>query len=432
LVIGGGAAGLTAAYTAAENGADVLLLERNERPARKILLTGKGRCNVTNACSDLREIIANIPGNGQFLYSALSRYMPQDAISFFEENGVPLKTERGRRVFPVSDKSTDITDALVRACRRTGVRVEHGRAAQLIIKDGQCLGAITEEGGEYRAAAVIVATGGLSYPQTGSTGDGYALAKQAGHTVTALRPSLVALDCHEGFVSSLQGLSLRNVTLRAIDTQTNRVVFEELGEMLFTHFGVSGPLALSASAHMRDMGSAPSRYRLQIDLKPARSAEQLEERIQREISGQRLGDSFCPQEDAPNQTPSHGGRKNFINVLNSILPKSLVPVIMRLAGFPLDLRASQLTREQRRTLAELLKSVPLTVTGFRPIAEAVVTSGGVDVREIDPKTLASRLVGGLYFAGEVLDVDAYTGGYNLQIAFATGRAAGFVNGKFIV
>jgi len=402
LVIGGGAAGLMAAVTAAEKGASVQLLERNGRPARKLLLTGKGRCNLTNDCADLREIIANIPGNGQFLYSALSRWMPRDTMDFFEANGVPLKTERGRRVFPASDKAMDVADALVRACRRAGVSFAHGRALRLIIENNLCLGAVCEDGSEYRAEAVVVATGGLSYPQTGSDGDGYTLAKQAGHTVTPLRPSLVALECHEGYLSSLQGLSLRNVTLRAIDTRTGRVIFEELGELLFTHFGVSGPLALSASAHMREM--SPRHYKLEIDLKPARSHEQLEERVQREIS--------------------EAGGKNFINALNSLLPKSLVPVIMRLAAFPLDLRAAQLTREQRRSLAVLLKALPLTVTGFRPIAEAVITSGGVDVREIDPKTMASRLLSGLFFAGEVIDADAYTGGYNLQVAFATGCAAG--------
>jgi predicted Rossmann fold flavoprotein len=391
-----------AAFTAAENGASVLLLERNERPARKILLTGKGRCNVTNDCAQLRDIIANIPGNGSFIYSSLSRWMPQDTKAFFEDNGVPLKTERGHRVFPASDKSADIADALVRACRRAGVHFEQGRAVRLILEGGACLGAACENGEEYRASAVIVATGGLSYPQTGSTGDGYELARQAGHAVTELRPSLVALECHEGFVSALQGLSLRNVTLRVADTHTSRVIFDELGEMLFTHFGVSGPLALSASAHMRDM--LPRRYQLRLDLKPARSLEQLEERILREIT--------------------EAGSKNFINALNSFLPKSLVPVMMRLAGYPLDLRAAQLTREQRHRLAELFKSLPLTVTGFRPVDEAVITSGGIDVREVDPKTLASRLVAGLYFAGEVLDVDAYTGGYNLQIAFATGHSSG--------
>jgi predicted Rossmann fold flavoprotein len=390
-----------AAYTAAAAGEDTLVLERNERPARKLLLTGKGRCNLTNDCGDLRELISNIPGNGQFLFSALSRWMPRDTMDFFEGLGVALKTERGRRVFPASDRAVDIVDALVGACRRAGVRFARGRAVKLLLKDGSCLGAVTEEGAEYRAQRTIIATGGLSYPKTGSTGDGYELARQAGHTIITPRPSLVALECHEGYVSRLQGLSLRNVLLRVLDTAGEQLVFEELGEMLFTHFGVSGPLALSASAHMRQPGSG--RYRLQIDLKPARSAEQLEERIVRESSA--------------------AGARNFINVLNFILPKSLVPVVMRLAGFPLDLQAAQLTREQRRRLAELLKALPLTVTGFRPIDEAVITAGGVDVRELNPKTMESRLVKALHFAGELIDLDAYTGGYNLQIAFATGVAA---------
>ncbi|MDR0884402.1 MAG: NAD(P)/FAD-dependent oxidoreductase [Oscillospiraceae bacterium] len=397
LIVGGGAAGLMAAITAAQSGNAVTVLERNERPARKILVTGKGRCNVTNACADLRELIAQIPGNGSFLYSALSRWMPADTMDFFETHGVPLKVERGRRVFPASDRAMDIADALVKTCRLLGVTFVHGRAMELLLENGTCLGVRCADGTELRADTTIVATGGLSYPQTGSTGDGYALAQQAGHSIVPTRPSLVGLECHEGFVSRLAGLALRNVTLRAC--ADGQVVFDELGELLFTHTGVSGPLVLSASAHLR--GGAP--YTLEIDLKPGRTAAQLEERLLREIS-------------------NHSGR-NFINCLNYLLPKSLVPVVMALAQLPLDLQGAQMTREQRRRLAELLKALPLTVTGFRPIEEAVITAGGVDVREIDPKNMASRRVRGLHFAGEVLDVDAYTGGYNLQIAFATGRAA---------
>ncbi|MBQ6267374.1 MAG: NAD(P)/FAD-dependent oxidoreductase [Clostridia bacterium] len=402
LVVGGGAAGLMTAGFAGAAGIRTLVLERNERPARKVMITGKGRCNVTNNTASLQALIAQVPRNGRFLYGAFSRFMPADTMAFFESRGVPLKTERGNRVYPVSDRAVDIVDAL------TGFAAEHarivqGRAQELLFEDGRVCGVRTADGAQIRAQAVVIATGGLSYPGTGSTGDGYRLAQQAGHTVTPLRPSLVPLEIHEGFCSSLMGLSLRNVALRVIDRQAGeKETYSDFGEMLFTHFGISGPIVLSASAHLEP--PLENRYRIEIDLKPALSPAQLDARLLRDFS--------------------ENTNKNYINALNGLLPKKLVPVIVRLSGIAPGTKVNQITREQRQALAALLKCLTVHVTAFRPVEEAVITAGGVDVREVDPKTMASRLTEGLYFAGEVLDVDAYTGGYNLQIAFSTGRLAG--------
>lgn len=401
LVIGGGAAGLMAAGTAAHEGVETIVLERNERPARKLMITGKGRCNVTNNCNSLQELIASVPGNGRFLYGAFSRYMPSDVIDFFENNGVELKTERGNRVFPVSDDAVDIVDSLV-AYAKKRARFMHGRAVELMHDGEKVIGVRTDEGDEIYAEKIIVATGGLSYPGTGSTGDGYELAKQAGHKITDLVPSLVPLEIHEGFCSELMGLSLRNTAIKVVDTESGKTVYTDFGEMLFTHFGVSGPMILSASAHMRNMKSG--KYKIYIDLKPALTPEQLDARILRDFS--------------------ENTNKNFINALNSLLPKKLVPVIVKLSRIPLSTKVNQITKEQRAALVQLLKGMCVTVTGFRPIAEAIITSGGVDISQISPKTMESKLINGLYFAGEVIDVDAYTGGFNLQIAFSTGRLAG--------
>ena len=401
LTVGGGAAGLMAAGFAAACGARSTVLERNDKPARKLMITGKGRCNVTNNCRSLDALISNVPGNGRFLYGPFSRFMPEDVIEFFENRGVALKTERGNRVFPVSDSAADIVDALAGFARR-GSEFIKGRAVKLIIEDGCVKGVETEEGERLLADKVIIATGGLSYPGTGSTGDGYELAKQAGHKITELKPSLVPLEIHEGFCTDLMGLSLRNTAIKVIDTEKNKEIYSDFGEMLFTHFGVSGPMILSASAHMRDMKSG--RYKILIDLKPALTPEQLDARILRDFS--------------------ENTNKNFINALNSLLPKKLVPVIVRLSGIGLSTKVNQITREQRQNLVQLLKGMSITVTGFRPVNEAIITSGGVDVSQINPKTMESRLCKGLYFAGEVIDADAYTGGFNLQIAFSTGRLAG--------
>lgn len=402
VIIGAGAAGLMAAGTAAGAGADTVLVERNERPARKVMITGKGRCNVTNNCNVLGDLISNVPVNGRFLYGAFSRFMPQDTVEFFESRGVPLKVERGNRVFPVSDKAVDIVDALNAYAVKEGAKLINGRAVELIIENGVVKGVMLESGETLEADSVIVATGGVSYPQTGSTGDGYTLAEQAGHTITPVKPSLVPLECHEGFCSELQGLSLRNVSLNVTDTANGKVIYSDFGEMLFTHYGVSGPMILSASSHMRKMEKG--RYKLSIDLKPALTDEQLDARVLRDF-GENVN-------------------RNFINSLNSLLPKKLVPVVVKLCRIPISTKVNQITREQRAVLVKTLKSLTLTVTDFRPVEEAIITSGGVCIKEIDPKTMGSKLVKGLYFAGEVMDVDAYTGGFNLQIAFSTGKLAG--------
>ena len=399
IVIGGGAAGLMASITAAEQGASVLLLEPNERLGKKVNITGKGRCNVTNdSTSD--ELLAHVPQNGRFLYSAFSRFDGRDAMAFFEALGVPLKVERGKRVFPVSDRSFDITAALERELKRLKVHWAHDRAADLLIEDDRVCGAVGEKA-EYRADAVIVATGGVSYPATGSTGDGYRFAQSAGHTVIPPRGSLVPVESDDPCCAEMQGLSLKNVTL-TVKNQKNKVVYSELGEMLFTHFGVSGPLVLSASAHMRDFEK--NTYRMYIDLKPALDEQKLDARLLRDF------------EERANQ--------NFATMLGGLVNKSMIPVIVEKTGIDGETKVNSVTKEQRRALLQTLKHFELSVRGLRPVKEAIITSGGVKTGEIDPHTMASKKIDGLYFAGEVIDVDAYTGGFNLQIAWATGKAAG--------
>lgn len=402
LIIGGGAAGLMAAGTVSMTGKSVTILERNDRPARKVMITGKGRCNVTNNCTSLDELIENVPQNGRFLYSAFSNFMPSDTMELFEDMGVPLKTERGGRVFPVSDKAVDIVDALVAFATDDGAQIVKGRAKELIIEDGTVKGAVTYDGERLYAENVLIATGGKSYPTTGSTGDGYILAKQAGHTITELKPSLVSLVCHEGFCTDLQGLALKNVSMSVIDTVTDKEIYKNFGEMLFTHFGVSGPMILSAGAHMRNMQRG--RYKIYVDMKPGLSYEQLDARILRDFS--------------------ENNNKNFINSLGGLLPRKMIPVAVKLSGIKPTEKVNQITKEQRHKFAEVLKKFKITVNDFSPIEEAIVTSGGVKVSEIDPKTMESKIIKNLYFAGEVIDVDAYTGGFNLQIAFSTGRLAG--------
>ena len=402
LIIGGGAAGLMAAGTVSMTGKSVTVLERNDRPARKVMITGKGRCNVTNNCTELDKLIENVPQNGRFLYSAFSNFMPSDTMELFEDMGVPLKTERGGRVFPVSDKAVDIVDALVSFATDDGAQIVKGRAKELIIENGTVKGAVTYDGEKIFAEKVLIATGGKSYPATGSTGDGYELAKQAGHTVTELKPSLVSLVCHEGFCTDLQGLALKNVSMSVIDSVTNKEIYKDFGEMLFTHFGVSGPMILSAGAHMRNMQRG--RYKIYVDMKPGLSYEQLDARILRDFS--------------------ENNNKNFINSLGGLLPRKMIPVAVKLSGIKPTEKVNQITKEQRHKFAEVLKKFKITVNDFSPIEEAIVTSGGVKVSEIDPKTMESKIVKNLYFAGEVIDVDAYTGGFNLQIAFSTGYLAG--------
>lgn len=403
IVVGAGAAGTMAAGAAAENGSDVLLLEKNDKIGRKVMITGKGRCNVTNNIGDdVQKFISNIPGNGRFLYSAYSSFNSQDVMYFFEDYGVSLKVERGNRVFPESDKAVDIVDALNSYITEMGVKRKQERVISLITDDGCVKGVITDFGNEYFADSVIIATGGLSYPKTGSTGDGYKLAESVGHTVTALRPSLSALVCREGICSECMGLSLKNVSIKVFDTKKKKEIYNDFGEMLFTHFGVSGPMILSASAHMRDMEK--ERYEIYIDLKPALSHEKLDARILRDFA------------DNTN--------KSISNVLALLLPKSLISPVLRLSHIKQSEKINQITKEMRKNLIDTIKSLKLTVMGFNDIAEAIVTSGGVKVSEINPKTMESKICKGLYFAGEVIDCDGYTGGFNLQIAFSTGRLAG--------
>lgn len=400
IVVGGGAAGMMAAGRAAELGCSVCLVEKNERLGRKIDITGKGRCNLTNNCS-VQELIASVPSNGRFLYGAVSSFTPQDTMAFFESLGVPVKTERGNRVFPVSDHAKDVSGALGDWLRRAGCEVRRGTVQSLLLDEGRAAGVRLQSGEEIFAEAVLIACGGASYPATGSTGDGYRLAEQAGHTVTPLRPSLVPLVAQGEDCSEMMGLSLRNIGLSVWDRRKKKEIYSDFGELLFTHFGLSGPVILSASSHLREM--EPGRYEARIDLKPALSPEQLDARLQRDFSENK--------------------NRDFVNSLGALLPRKLIPVAVRRSGIPGDLKCNAITREMRRGFLQLLKSFSVEIQGFRSLAEAIVTSGGVSVKELNPKTMESRLVSGLYFAGEVVDVDAYTGGFNLQIAFSTGRAA---------
>lgn len=405
IVAGGGAAGMMAAITAARAGASVLLLEPNEKVGRKLYITGKGRCNVTNNCS-VQELLASVPRNGKFLYSAFGRFAPEDTMAFFEDLGVKLKTERGSRVFPVSDRAADIVDALFFELRRQGVEIQQDRVTGLTVQEGQLSTVRTEKSGELKGCkALILATGGASYPRTGSTGDGYRLAQSVGHTIVPLRGSLVPLESDDPCCARLQGLSLRNVGLR-VKNEKGKTVFQGQGELLFTHFGLSGPLVLSASAHM---DFSKSGYMAHIDLKPALDEQKLDTRLLRDF------------EERANQ--------NYANILGGLVPKSMVPTLVRRTGIPASTKVHDIRREQRRGLLEILKSFSVSLSGPRPIEEAVVTSGGVAVGEVEPKTMASRKANGLYFAGELLDVDGYTGGFNLQIAWSTGYAAGLAGAE---
>ena len=400
VIAGGGASGCFAAVHAAGRGRRVLLLDGNDRLMHKLSITGKGRCNVTNDC-DPDTLMRNIPRNPRFLYSAFSQCGPADVMAFFEAAGVPLKVERGRRVFPVSDRAADIVDALKREMDRAGVTVRlKTRVKGLLLTDGACSGVLTADGEEYRAESVLLATGGASYPRTGSTGDGLKLARQAGHTVTPFSPSLIPLETAEDDARQMQGLSLRNVTLTV--TEGKKTLFSELGEMLFTHFGVSGPLVLSASARIRQ--EKLSDTLLTVNLKPGLSPEQLDARLLRDFS------------EAPNRSAA--------NILKGLLPASMIPVMLRRAELPEDKKAHDITRAERLRLAATVQGFTLHPTAMRPVTEAIISRGGVSVREVDPHSMASKLVSGLFFSGELLDADAYTGGYNLQIAFATGYAAG--------
>jgi len=396
IVIGGGPAGMFAAITAAQQGNKVLLLERNDRLGKKLLITGKGRCNVTNDCS-AGEVLQNVPRNGRFLYSALEACPPRKIMDFFTERGCELKTERGNRVFPVSDKSVSILDCLRTELRRMGVSVQTARVREILTKENVVVGVKTEKE-SIEAKWVILATGGVSYPTTGSTGDGYTMAEALGHTVTPPVGSLVPLEIAGNDCPDMQGLSLRNVAVKLLNAK-EKVLYKDFGELLFTHFGVSGPTVLSASAHLKGEGC-----KLVIDLKPALEEGKLNERILRDL------------EQYKNRTME--------NALTDLLPRSMIPVVLRRLSIAPDLQANSLKKDSRRALVVLLKGFSLEITGKRPVAEAIITSGGIRTAEINPKTMESKKIAGLHFAGEIIDCDAYTGGFNLQIAWATAYAAG--------
>lgn len=396
IVVGGGAAGMMAAVTAAEQGSRVLLLERGNRLGRKLLITGKGRCNVTNDCGP-REVLQNTPRNGRFLFSAMASFPPEKTMEFFESRGCPLKTERGSRVFPQSDRSQSVLDALERSLFRAGVTVVNQRAVHILTDGGAVSGVETQEG-KYSAPKVILATGGVSYPATGSTGDGYRMAQELGHTVVPPEGNLVPLECAGPDCGRMQGLSLRNVGVR-LENQNGKVLFKDFGELLFTHFGVSGPTVLSASCHLKGEGC-----RLVLDLKPALEEEKLDARVLRDLEQYR--------------------NRSMENALTDLLPRSMIPVVLDRLHISSQLQGNALTRQKRRELVTLLKNFSLEITGKRPVSEAIITSGGVSVSQIDPKTMESKLAPGLFFAGEIIDCDAYTGGFNLQIAWATAFAAG--------
>ena len=398
VVIGGGAAGTLCAALAAGRGLNVVLLEPNRMLGRKLRITGKGRCNVTNDC-DAREFISAIPGDGRFLQSAIHKVGSSDTKALFEGLGVALKTERGNRVFPESDRADDIADALTKLARENGVRVLRERATRILTDEAGAVRAVASGGGEIECEAAVICTGGLSYPGTGSTGDGYRMARELGHTIRPCRPSLVPLESPDAWCREMQGFSLRNVELSAYEDE--KLIYKALGEMLFTHFGVSGPLVLSASAHMRRFGEC--RYRLSIDLKPGLDEKKLDVRLLRDFEKY--------------------SNREFRNSLGDLAGRAMIPVLVELSGIPGDTRTNSVTRQQRAALAQLLKHFPVSLSGPRPIAEAIVTSGGVATTEVNPRTMESKLVPGLYFAGEMLDLDAYTGGYNLQIAWSTAFVA---------
>lgn len=396
IVIGGGPAGMFAAITAAQKGQKVLLLERNDRLGKKLLITGKGRCNVTNDCT-AQEVLQNIPRNGRFLFSTLTAFPPERIIEFFNTHGCPLKTERGNRVFPVSDKSVSVLDCLQRELRRQNVTVKTARVREILTAEGRVQGVRTQEQ-TIPARWVILATGGLSYPTTGSTGDGYAMAEQLGHTIVPGVGSLVPLETAGQDCQDMQGLSLRNVGVKLLSAK-GKVLYRDFGELLFTHFGVSGPTVLSASCHLKGEGC-----RLVIDLKPALEENKLDDRIRRDLELYK--------------------NRAMENALIDLLPRSMIPVVLRWLQIDPAMQANALTREKRHALVGLLKAFDVEITGKRPVSEAIITSGGVKVSEIDPKTMGSKKVQGLYFAGEIIDCDAYTGGFNLQIAWATAYGAG--------
>lgn len=400
IIIGGGAAGLIASATAAKRGEDVTVIEKNSRPARKVMITGKGRCNVTNACFDLDDLINSVVTNKRFMYSAFSSFMPYDTIALIEEMGVPTKIERGNRVFPESDKAVDIVDALVKDAKQSGVKFVEGTVTSFNTENNVIKSVNLANGTIIDGDAFAICTGGMSYQSTGSTGDGYRLAESVGHSITDIEPALISLVASNGFVPKLQGLSLRNISIKLLDGE--KEIYSDFGEMLFTHYGVSGPVILSASSHMTH--PKEHNYKIVIDLKPALDEQTLDKRIQRDFA--------------------ENTNKDFINSLSKLLPNRLIPVIVKLSGIEPSEKVNQITKPQRQNLVHLLKNFTVNISDFRPINEAIITSGGVDVKEINPKTMGSKIIDNLFFAGEVIDVDAYTGGFNLQVAFSTGYLCG--------
>lgn len=401
VVIGAGAAGLMAAGQAAAAGAQVTVLEKNDRPGRKLLITGKGRCNITNT-QEMPGFIKHLPGNGQFLFSVLTRFSNCDLMDFFSDLGLETKTERGGRVFPVSDKASDVVDTLYSYCKKMGAGFVFSAAvADIVAADGQVAKVRLRDGKDYTCDAVVLATGGASYPGTGSTGDGYQMARNLGHTIIPVKPALVPLETAEEWVQEVQGLSLRNVE---VTVNRGKKSFSEFGEMLFTHFGVSGPVILTLSRSITGLLETGQCISMKINLKPALTVEKLDLRLQRDFS--------------------EVSRKQFQNSLGEMLPKSLIPVIVKLSGIPAAKPVHQVTREERLGLAGLIQALPVTVTKTRPLKEAIVTAGGISIKEINPRTMESKIVKGLFPVGEVVDVDGFTGGFNLQAAFSMGYVAG--------
>ena len=401
IVIGGGAAGMMAAGTAASRGLHVKLIEQNKLLGKKLMITGKGRCNLTNACDDVETLINNVPTNGSFLYSAFYGFTNHQTMDFFEELGVKVKVERGERVFPLSDKSIDVVNALQKYLKDNNVEIIHDRVDDILAENGIVKGVVTEKRGEIYADSVILATGGLSYQKTGSTGDGYTWAEDLGHTITDIRPSLVPLKVEEDWIGEVQGLSLKNIEINLINGKGKRI-YKDFGEMMFAHFGLTGPVILSASAHIKNPKAED--YKLYLDLKPALDEQQLDLRIQKDFK------KFI--------------NKDFRNSLSELLPKGIIPQIIALSGIDPYKKVNSVTSEERSRLVSLLKRLEFHITDFCPIEQAIITSGGICVKEINPSTMESKLIKNLYFAGEIIDVDAYTGGFNLQIAFSTGHLAG--------
>ena len=410
IIIGGGPAGMLAAISAAKENSEVILIEKNKSLGRKLLITGKGRCNITSSI-EIDEFIKNIPGNGRFLYSAFQNFTNQDIIQIIEKNGIKVKEERGNRIFPVTDRAEDVLNCLIKEMKKyKNIEIRTGKKVETILTENEeVVGIKLETGEKIFGSKVVLATGGKSYPVTGSDGDGYKMAKELGHTIEKVRGSLVPLTGDEKLCQSMQGLSLRNVKITIKDIEKNKKIYDDFGELLFTHFGVSGPTILSASAHLLrykeiDRLFKESKVKLYIDLKPALSNEELDLRIRRDF------------EEIKN--------KEFKNSLEKLLPKKMIPAILNLSGIDINKKVNSITKEERQKLVELLKNFEINIDGFRPVEEAIVTAGGISIKEINPKTMESKIIKGLYFAGEIIDVDAYTGGFNLQIAYSTGYTAG--------